>query len=449
MTKKINAVVVDVNDVGWLEDKETRTGHFVRPVDTAQMLEECYWIEFELSRLTMGWMTAAKEWELKGELVRMGYLHTEHMKQLADRINELPGAAITDRSWTPQYVSDVFLAISLAPGFAEFVGTYNYFVKNLYKKYDEVFDSLDPILDWPTLDKQRIIELDRAQLTSWQADLARFAYIDEEDKRERYLNWMSYVRKMWEVLMAKGNDNIKWPEAPDYEAVGPVPAEPAHDTRYPHVDLSKFKSAMFDPTSPTYDSVKHMVFINASEMSASESLTYLYYGVKKMPMEFYYDIARHVWDEIRHSMMGVRRLKQMGYKTEDFAWQPSTGLTPDNMARTFPEFYSTLTMVMEPCSFIKKRKSVDAFKTFGDNLSSLQSEYDIADERLHINFGKKWGAKLFEQLEDFETANSVADKAKALHLRKMGYSEEEIIKALKSFPELCGFATLDLTYDKY
>ncbi|SDC28394.1 Protein of unknown function [Paenibacillus sp. UNCCL117] len=443
-------IMVDVNDLGFLDNTETRTGTFVRPVDTALMLRDCYWIEFELSRMAMGWVTAAPDWEWKGELVRMGYLHTEHMKKLRERIGELPGAALNERSWTPQRVSDVFLAVSTAPAFAEFAYAYRSFVTKLYARYAWLSDVLDPILEEPTLDALRVIELDRQLMIGWADPHVRFAYVDDPEGRKRFDSWRKYADRMWDELASdQEHAAIEWAERLQHPPAGPVPASPANDPKYPHVDLTKYRSAMFDPASPTYDSVKHMIFINASEMSATESLTYLYYGVQKMPMDFYHDVARHTWDESRHSRMGVRRLKQLGYRTEDFSWHPSTALTPDNLERTFPEFYSTLTMVMEPCSFIKKRKSIDAFKHHGDDLSSLQSEYDIADERLHVQFGKKWGAKLFEQIEDFVTAQSVADKAKQLHLQKMGYSQSEIDSVLRSFPEFCGFATMDLKYDVY
>ncbi|MDR6553269.1 DUF455 family protein [Paenibacillus qinlingensis] len=443
-------IMVDVNDVGFLDNTENRTGAFIRPVDTALMLKDCYWIEFELSRLAMGWVTAAPNWEWKGELVRMGYLHTEHMKKLRQRIDELPGAALSDRSWTPERVAEVFLAVSLAPAFAEFALAYRSFVSKLYNRYTWLADALDPILEEPTLDALRVIELDRKRLIDWADPHVRFAYVDDSVSRMRFDSWRQYVDRMWDEMFTKGGSPATdWAERLQHPPAGPVPANPAVDPKYPHVDLTKYKSAMFDPNSPTYDSVKHMIFINASEMSATESLTYLYYGVQKMPMDFYHDIARHTWDEARHSQMGVRRLKQLGYRTEDFSWHPSTALTPDNLERTFPEFYSSLTMVMEPCSFIKKRKSVESFKDHGDNLSSLQSEYDIADERMHVQFGKRWGAKLFEHIDDFVTAQSVAEKAKQLHLEKMGYSQSEINGVLKSFPEFCGFATMDLKYDRY
>jgi hypothetical protein len=442
-------IFVDVNDLGFLDNENNPTGTLLRPVDTSNLLKECFWIEFELSRMTMGWVSGAADWQWKGELVRMGYLHTEHMKRLEERINELPGGALSDRSWTPEHIVNVVVNATLAPAFPEFAAAYRSFVTKLYAHYARLADALDPILDWPTLDVLRYIEMDHKQLCTWADPHVKFAYSEDSDGRARFESWSRYVDRLWSSLFSASKPMEEWSDRLSYPPQGPVPATPANDPKYPHVDLTKYKSAMFDPSSPTYDSVKHMIFINASEMSATESLTYLYYGVQKMPMSFYYDIARHTWDEARHSQMGVRRLLQMGYRTEDFPWHPSNALTPDNLERTFPEFYSTLTMVMEPCSFIKKRKSIEAFKHFGDDLSALQSEYDIADERLHVNFGKKWSAKLFENINDFVTAGTVAEQAKRIHLQKMGYSQDEINGALNSFPEFCGFATMDLEYDRY
>ncbi|WP_135557434.1 DUF455 family protein [Paenibacillus cymbidii] len=449
-SKQDEPIMVDANDFGFLDNELDTKGNWLRPLDTAKLLKGLFWIEFELSRMAMGWMSAADDWDVKGELVRLAYLHTEHMKQLQERIEELPGGGLNEKAWTPQAVQETFLRLAMAPSFASFAASYRLAVGKLYDRYASLRETLDPILEAPTLDKLNYVWMHREQMTAWGSPHARYAHAEDAAEQDLLGEWGRYIKRLWHVAFEQADARPEeWPEHPASQPAGPVPEQPGHDPRYPHVDLTRYKSAMFDPKSPTHNSVKHMIFINASEMSAAESLTYLYYGVQRMPLEFYYDIARHTWDEVRHSQMGVRRLRQMGYRTEDFSWQPSKGLTPDQLATTFPEFYASLTMVMEPCSFIKKRKSIDAFKRHGDMLSSLQSEYDIADERLHIGFGKKWGAKLFEHINDFVSAGVVAEKAKRMHLQKMGYAQEEIDRVLGSFPEFCGFATMDLTYDKY
>lgn len=452
--EKKNEVVVDLNDYSFLEvERDARSG-IVRPIQTAEMLKQIYWIELECSRMAMGWAPSFPDWDEKGKMVRLSYLHTEHMKFLQERIDELPGAGIGKKEWTPDVISEGFERISIAPSTAFFAAAYRFVVSQVYSFYDRLTERLDPILDAPTFDRLSYIDASRRELTTWGADYEKFAGINDAVEREQFFKWQDFVKKTWNIMLRKLENNseadsLVWPSFSVDQPAGPVPEKAALDPRFPLVDLTKYKSAMFDPKSPTHDSVKHMVFINASEMSAAETLTYLYYGVKRMPMEFYYDVARHTWDEVRHSQMGVRRLKQMGYRTEDFSWHPSTVPTKETMKEAFPEFYSALTMVMEPCSFIKKRKSIDAFLEHGDPMSSVQSEFDIADERLHVGFGKKWGAKLFEHMDDFVTAQSVELKAKQMHLQKMGYKQEEIDGVLDSFPEFCGFATMDLKYDQY
>lgn len=447
-------IEVDLNDYSFLEQARDSHSGILRPIDVDGILKQLYWLEFELSRMTMGWAPSFPDWDEKGQLIRMSYLHTEHMKFLEERIDELPGSGIGRRDWTPEPIREAFQHLSIASSTEAFAAAYHYAVTQLYDRYSKLGQRLDMILDSPTVERLKYIGTDREELTGWGVSYIQFAGVDHAEQRQQFFDWQDFVRDTWKVMELKLDKQgkgaaLEWPVHTVEQPVGPVPPKAAVDPRYPLVDLTKYKSAMFDPKSPTHGSVKHMVFINASEMSAAETLTYLYYGVQRMPMEFYYDVARHTWDEVRHSQMGVRRLKQMGYRTEDFSWHPSTVPTPENMKTAFPEFYSALTMVMEPCSFIKKRKSIDAFLDHGDPMSSVQSEYDIADERLHVGFGKKWGAMLFEHIEDFETAASVEKKAKQMHLRKMGYKDEEINKVLNTFPEFCGFATMDLKYDQY
>lgn len=64
--------------------------------------------------------------------------------------------------------------------------------------------------------------------------------------------------------------------------------------------------------------------------------------------------------------------------------------------------------------------------------SAIQSENDIADERLHVDFGQKWRAKLFEYMDDFETAKSVQEKVRARKLHHIGVKEAEIDQPLKN-----------------
>ena len=54
-----------------------------------------------------------------------------------------------------------------------------------------------------------------------------------------------------------------------------------------------------------------------NEMTASETLGSILWMTPEMPWEYQHNVARHLWDEIRHSQLGQTRIQQLGLKIED------------------------------------------------------------------------------------------------------------------------------------
>jgi uncharacterized ferritin-like protein (DUF455 family) len=196
-----------------------------------------------------------------------------------------------------------------------------------------------------------------------------------------------------------------------------------------------------------------MLFVNAGEIIAAESLTYLYCSAHNMPLEFYYDLARHMWDEVRHSQMGVRRLLQLGFKIEDFRFSPPIKLKEGTDIKEFLDSYMELTNVGEACSFPYKRQAAESFWKFGDALSAIQSEFDVVDERKHVDYGNKWGAELYKQIyNDVITTKELNERGRMRRLIKTNFPNEEGYSDLvKNAHEFCGSITNlnAIPYDKY
>ncbi|MDR6549097.1 DUF455 family protein [Paenibacillus qinlingensis] len=436
-----------------------QAGRFYRPKDTANALVALFWLEFELSRAVFGWVPAVKEFETKAQLGRFAYLHNQHAKYLYGRVSELPGPSL-DKQDTPAVVRETFERISLAPSEHAFFAGYLYVLQHVYAEYEKLQYRLDPILDVPTFDILRVIMLDRPDSIKWTNEQIYFAGSDHQELFQQITEWRNYVQSVWQTYatapLSEQVASLDWPIPPAYEAVGPVPSDSAWNVeRFPiHVPDSKYKTTYEDPgMSPLHDSIKQMHFINATEMGAAESLCYLYYGVQHMPKQFFFDLARHLWDEIRHCHMGIRRLEQMGYTTSQFKYfkgSPGKGLT-DLAAEWFPDMYAGLTMVAEPCSFIKKRKSAEQFWKFGDALSAIQCEFDMADERMHVDFGKIWGPELYKQINDLITAAEMSERSRLRRIEQLGAAAtpEEAKKIAKNFPGFCGLSTVELNYTSY
>jgi uncharacterized ferritin-like protein (DUF455 family) len=440
------------------QERQSPNAHgYLRPIDTAQALQAFVWHEYELSRLAFGWMPAIGHFAYKTKLARFGYLHSRNCRLLYERVKELPGA-FGEREGTPPLIRESFERISQAPSAAAFFAGYAVLMERIYSDYERFMYRLDALLDAPTVDQLRIVLMDRTELLGWLAEAGFATGAGQADaKRESAAQWSVYCAEVWRVYRSSKPNaaRLPFPVPPAEEPAGPVPSRSVPDPAFPEWSGSDlYRKAYSDPAmSPLGDSIKQMHYINATEIGAAESLCYLYYGVQRMPLTFYFNLARHLWDEARHSEMGVRRLKQLGYRTEQFQFfngSPGVGIE-DIKKEWFPDMYAGLTMVSEPCSFIKKRKSAEKFWEFGDALSAIHCEFDMADERMHVDFGKLWGPELYKQIDDMITARDMAERARKRRLRYLDpeLDEAEIEKVAKNFPGFCGLSTVELTYDQY
>lgn len=428
---------------------EIRSSRFLRPTDTVRILRTLLWHEFELSRAAAGWVTATASYEAKLKLGRWTYVHMRHVEELHRRIGELPGGLGEEKS--PEWIRETYERMASAPSYPAFLSCYRLFYSRLLARYDEFLEKADPVLDAPSVYRIRIVLLDREDIMNGLGEQLRFVALEAADEaltRE----WTDYSGKLWDALECAGSAmKPQFPMAPEREPVGPIPSVPAMDeARFPPMESVNGAQAYSDDSmSPLFHSVRQMVYINATEISPAETMTYLYYSVQHMPLAFYCDFARHMWDEFRHSEMGMRRLQQFGYRTTDFKWLRTSPLNEDKESR-FADMYAWLTMVAEACSFTKKRKAVEAFWKFNDALSAIQTEFDIVDERLHVDFGTKWGPELYKQVGDMITPQVMAERARKRRLEDLQTIQpDEIDKLAKNFPAFCGFHTHTLEYNNY
>jgi uncharacterized ferritin-like protein (DUF455 family) len=123
-----------------------------------------------------------------------------------------------------------------------------------------------------------------------------------------------------------------------------------------------------------------------------------------MPWAFHFDLARHCWDEIKHTRMGCTRLAQLG---EDLRQFPMLLQNYSLRAKLGPvERFCLMTLVIEASSFEKKRANVKLFQEHGDEISARYESYDIRDEMMHVTLGHTWVPILLRVTQD---ARSVTD----------------------------------------
>lgn len=345
-------------------------------------------LETYAARLLGGWMPGIERWETKKQV---GYHLWEDMqfaRQIRTRLWELR-VNQPDRDVLPRLDAAFQLLAAAQSDFELLAGAYLVLKSELRDAYERYIATTYNIYDHPSVLMLRQI----LPLRSAQVDWAR-RVVDETansgEKRRQVQRWMQFTR---DVVAAFGGVDGDQPGS-----VLPTPP-PAYTSLLPFAEArrdERFVTQLGSPAKPTdNDHAAYVVwqFSNyVQEMQAAETLATIMWEVEGMDWEFYYDIARHCWDEVRHSELGETRLDQLGYHISDFpsaigsyAWRQLF----DPLTR-----YCALTYVIEADSFNLKHASYQRYLEQGDLASAEPIMYDIMDETLHVRFGQKWVPRL-------------------------------------------------------
>ena len=146
-------------------------------------------------------------------------------------------------------------------------------------------------------------------------------------------------------------------------------------------------------------------------MTAAETLGSILWMTPEMSWEYQYNLARHLWDELRHSQLGQDMIKRLGLRVQDI-WQV---VQIYNVMMTLPavEQYALLTTVIEPNGMPEKRINIEHFEKIHDDISAQAITYDWSDENNHVRWGKKWTPVLLETYGYRETPEQIAERMSA------------------------------------
>jgi hypothetical protein len=423
---------------------------YLSPDETGDVLRDFLWREFELSRLCFGWLPSFDTWEQKWWSGQLGYWHARQVRLLEERIRELPGA-FGSRAGPPAVLRDACTRISLAPSARAFWTGYDFLLRQLYRDYDAFLAVADPVTNSPTIDCLHHVLVERSRIHEWLTTRPLAFYQDTDAPGGPDRAWLAYAEQV-EAAVARvmdGDENA-WPAIPEGEPLGPLPVDGRSDpsmipsdyrSRLSEKELETYEFYLDEKNSPVANNVRQMIFINSTEIIAAELVAYIYYSSHGLEHDFYYDTARHIWDEIRHTEMGLRRLKQLGFKIEQFRYWGPCRVEKNATALDHYQFYSDLTNRAEACSFGYKRACADAFRKHGDILSAVQSEFDVADERLHTGYGTRWSPELFKLATgESMTAAALVERYRVAALKKKGYTDEEIEARKRALNNFCGAA---------
>ena len=125
-----------------------------------------------------------------------------------------------------------------------------------------------------------------------------------------------------------------------------------------------------------------------NELTAVETLATVVFDTPGLSLEGHLDLARHTWDESRHTQFGYRQLPRLGLdlarlNIHDLPYQTYQKLTA-------AERYARLSCVAEPESFEVKAHIMDRVRELNDFEADTLLAFDRSDEQNHVRYGHRW-----------------------------------------------------------
>ncbi|MGC4073012.1 MAG: hypothetical protein QM760_10910 [Nibricoccus sp.] len=367
------------------------------------------------------------EWEVKGAISLHLWQDAEHAASFRTRITEMrtPPHHL-DRAPDPALAAFVG-QLRQASGTVELLtGIYEITKAALAEGFRAHLTEAHPLTDHPTRRLVRFTLLEEDEQLSWgQAALAALTNRRSQTDIAALDAWRKHLRA---YLAAAGGVHGTEPrlatsELPDPRTVSSETTRvPRRDARFPHVWNSR--GVVPAAESPVHERIWWMMNVRLNEMHVSELIATVIADWKDQPWEFYRDLARHLWDETRHCMLGEIAFASQGIDFTQipthigFAQYPNTQLPP-------PERYSFLWGI-EQGLMVKSGKQAELAlaKAGGDDLATVFQDFDWADEVLHAQIGRRWLEPKFGSREKmgevYEKIRPFYDQMKDEDLKKPG-----------------------------
>lgn len=381
-----HGVTAAEEDALWGEDD----GVYLRPKQHKEWLAHFISVEFALARLLAGWIPACGHLEWKLELPRLMFENMQAARRLRERLEEFPGGNGTIE---PAPALAAFIgAIAPADHGASFVrGLLERVLPAVARGYAAYIERCDEVLDAPTLYLLRPVLAAKEHQIAWGRQFlsAHPLAVKDEAAAIVYRNHLEECLRLVPAFTPPAfAAATPFPKNPVAHPAGPNPQNHSNDPRM----RLRVGFPMTKEGNPTKFTVREIVYHNATEWQVIDPMCNLFHGIPNMPMDFFVDFSRHTWDEARHARMGWRRLLELGFDPfQDFEWSHGT-----TRLEIFEDFFAGLTMVGEACSFTRKKGSIPFFLKSGDRRSAMLPEIDCVDEQLHVGYGHKWAAKIYE-----------------------------------------------------
>jgi len=359
--------------------------------EMGQLLRMLFEVEREFVRTVTVLIPRVGNIELKYLLCQHVWESAGHARFIRERGRELTGFGKGD-AVRESYRSIFEEAIRAEDPMVGLTGFYKVLKPALLDAYRHYLESTHHLADWPSrklveefiVDEERHLRemdpyLSQTNDRDWEQHLS--ITLDGlggwlgERKRKAIPEGFKWI---WEELPYRHPDTCNRGEYPVCSSVF------GHDPESDPI----VREWLEDPNTDARV-VRLMVFIwLMMELDAVDYLSPIFYDTTDALFDLHYDLARHLWDESRHSAFGHRQLPKL--KVDLGTLEHSLDLYNILIQMSPPERYAMMTMEFEAGSFATKAHVMDRVRELSDFEADTLLAFDRNDEQQHVRFGHRW-----------------------------------------------------------
>jgi hypothetical protein len=373
---------------------------------TVTLLRRYLYVEGETMRCLAAHLNGIPEWEAKCAISLHLWQDAEHGTWLRDRVKELRTPPLCLDEVPDKALATFFEELICSETTAELlIGVYKVLKRELIRALRRHMAEANPLADQPTMRILRFILLEEEEQLEWGLDaLASLLEHKKASAEERGSldAWNEHLRA---YLNAAGgiqgdSERVSEEDLPPRRAVGPFEPvrTPRRDGRFARVWRSR--GVRPEDISP-HERDWWNLYVRLTEMHVPELLALVIYEWKDQPWEFYHDVARHLWDEARHAMLGEVAFEARGANMFEVPHEISFAELPNKQFDPM-ERYMLLWGAEQGAmkGNTGKRHQHEIATVATDPLSITFHDFDWADEVLHVHIARKWLKPLFDSREE-------------------------------------------------
>lgn len=369
-----------------------------------------------LMQILQAGLTAEPVYELKMAFSLHSHYCAEHCTAMRERVAEMRTPPLGLEKIPDEALDLFFKEIENAPTTAELlIGLYHHAFPALLRGLRRHMTETNPLSDHPSLRLCRFAAVEMEEVVEYgQKATEALVNPDQQQAMQSWANLLATLLKGAGDLDGS-QEKGSIPSITHYSGK-PLPYDkvPRRDERFPDpfnmgVHAEEF---LYDPRFLSRDKTLMMYYKRLREIDVPEMMATILTETPDKPWGYYKDMARQLWDEARHAMMGEVGFVKLGLDWSklvmvNFTW--SLGLN----TQLKPWERHAVLYFIEQGLMTKtgKRFEWEVGAESGDALSMAFQDYDWADEVLHARIGRDWYVSAFgDQKEAIEFGSACWSK---------------------------------------